>query len=379
MMAVAATSWLAFRGASVDKRIIFFYLFRQHFKNAFLVLFAFGLIIFIGQFAELARRLGGSGNWSMADLLIISTYRVPILMQAVLPHIFIVSAALTLYRLSRHLELAAILQSGVSPWQLLLPVSACGLVFGVVYVGLLNPLAVMANSQAEGIRLAVTQSNRERTRSDETNELVTQDALGTTIIVANGSSSDGTTLYDTSFFRFDNGHDLVYRVDVSKALWSPDGWELVGGGSITEGGVTRPLIESKILASVSAEMLREKFGNEHSVSVFALPGKIRMATALGVSPLKFRVQFQWLAALPLLLAAVALLSAAITMRPLLMQQWKGDIVYTIFASFSLYVATTVLGVLGSRGLLSPAMSAWSVPFFVALAGVTIVLFRGEQS
>lgn len=367
------------RGASVDKRVIFFYLFRQHLKNALLVIFGFGLIIFIGQFADLSRRLGDGGNWSMADLLVIASFRVPILMQEVLPHIILVSAALTLYRLSRHLELVAVLQSGLSPWQLLMPVSACGLVLGLVYVSLLNPLAVMAEAEAEGITLSISQGSRERNRSDETNELVTQDAEGTTIIVANGSSSDGTTLYDTSFFRFDNEHNLLYRADVSKAEWSPVGWTLLGDGSITEGGVTRPLTEERIVAKVSAEMLREKFGDEYSVSIFALPGKIQMATALGLSPHKFRVQFQWLTALPVLLAAIALLSSAIVMRPLLMQQWKRDVFFTILVSFSLYVASTVLSVLGSRGLVSPSVAAWSVPFLVALAGVTVVLFKAEQS
>lgn len=378
MRSVAATWRPAIRGAFVDKRTIFLYLFRQHLKNALLVLFAFGLIVFIGQFGELARRYGGANGWSISNLLVISMYHAPILIQAVLPHIFIVSAALTLFRLSRHLELVAILQSGVSPWQLLMPISACGLVFGIVYVGLLNPLAVAANSEAEGLRLMLRQDNLERSRSNETEELVTKDAQGTTIIVAKGTSSQGTTLYDASFFRFDNNHNLIYRVDVSKALWSPNGWELFGDGMITENGITRPLIEQKIIASVSSEILREKFGSEQDVSVFALPGKIRVATALGLSPLKLRVQFQWLVALPLLLAAVALLSSAIIMRPLLVQQWKGDIIYIILASFLLYVATTVLGVLGSRGLLSPAMSIWSVPFFVTLAGVTVVLFKGEQ-
>lgn len=367
------------RGASVDKRVIYFYLFRQHLKNALLVLFGFGLIIFIGQFADLSRRLGDGGNWSMGDLLVIASFRVPILMQDVLPHIILVSAALTLYRLSRHLELVAVLQSGLSPWQLLMPVSACGLVLGLVYVSLLNPLAVMAEAEAEGITLSISQGSRERNRSDETNELVTKDAEGTTIIVANGSSSDGTTLYDSSFFRFDSEHNLIYRVDVSKAEWSPVGWTLLGDGSITEGGVTRPLTEDRIVAKVSAEMLREKFGDEYSVSIFALPGKIQMATALGLSPHKFRVQFQWLTALPVLLAAVALLSSAIVMRPLLMQQWKRDVFFTIFVSFSLYVASTVLSVLGSRGLVSPSVAAWSVPFLVALAGVTVVLFKAEQS
>ncbi len=363
----------------MDKHIIYSYLFRQHFKNAILVLFAFCLIVFIGQFAEVARRYGGSSDWSVSDLLAVSIYRTPLLIQEVLPYIFLVSAALTLYRLSRHRELAAILQSGVSPWQLLLPVSACGLVFGIVYIGLLNPLAVLANSEAEGIRLSITEGSRERTRSDETDELVTKDAEGTTIIIANGTSAEGKTLYDASFFRFDNDHNLVYRVEVVRALWSPDGWTLSGGGTITQDGVTRPLTETKIIATVSSDMLREKFGNVQSATVFALPDKIRVATALGLSPLKFRVQFQWLAALPALLAAVALLSSAIVMRPLLIQQWKSDVAYTILASFLLYVATTVLGVLGSRGLLSPFMSAWSVPFFAALAGVTIVLFKGEQA
>ncbi|MCR9136021.1 MAG: LptF/LptG family permease [Alphaproteobacteria bacterium] len=363
----------------MDKRVIYFYLFRQHLKNALLVLFAFSLILLIGQFADMSRRLGDGGNWSMVDLFVIATFRVPILMQDVLPHIILVSAALTLYRLSRHLELVAILQSGLSPWQLLMPVSACGLVFGIAYVSVLNPLAVRAEAEADGLTLSINQGSRERNRSDETNELVTKDAEGTMIIVANGSSSDGTTLYDTSFFRFDNEHNLIYRADVSKAVWSPEGWTLPGDGSITEGGITRPLTESMIVASVSAEMLREKFGDEYSVSVFALPGKIQMATALGLSPHKFRVQFQWLAALPVLLAAVALLSSAIVMRPLLMHQWKSDVILTILASFFLYVVSTVLGVLGGRGLVSPAVAAWSVPFFVALAGVTVVLFKAEQS
>ena len=363
----------------MPNRTIYFYLFRQHLNNALWVLFAFCLIVFIGQFAELARRYGGATTWTTSDILIISVYRIPMLMQSVLPHIFIISAALTLFRLSRHLEIATALQSGLSPWQILMPISACGLFFGAVYMILINPLGVQANSEADALRRSLSPTQAEQGATDRSNQLVTQDADGTTIIVANGSSAEGTTLYDASFFRFDNDHNLVYRVETVQAAWSPDGWELSQGGTITQEGVTRPLTEVKILARVSVDMLREKFGDELSITVFQLPGKIAMAQALGLSPHKFRVQFQWLVALPFLLASVTLLSSAIIIRPLLLQHWKGDVLFTILASFTLYVTTTVLGVLASRGLLSPTLSVWIVPVMASLIGVTIILYKGERS
>jgi lipopolysaccharide export system permease protein len=105
--------------------------------------------------------------------------------------------------------------------------------------------------------------------------------------------------------------------------------------------------------------VQESFASPDTLSVWALPGFIRLLERSGFSSIRHRLHYASLLALPLLCGTMALVSAGFSMR----QTRRGGVARMIgsgvAAGFALFVISKVAEEFGQSGVLPVVLAAWA--------------------
>src|SRR5207344_509303 len=118
--------------------------------NAVLVVFAsiFVLVVLI-DYIELMRRAGDIPNVSAALVAKTSLYRVPQVVERILPFCVLIGAMSCYLNLSRRLELVVARSAGLSAWQFVMPALVVAFVLGVLATTIYNPISAVLQERSK--------------------------------------------------------------------------------------------------------------------------------------------------------------------------------------------------------------------------------------
>ncbi|GHC68763.1 LPS export ABC transporter permease LptG [Limoniibacter endophyticus] len=338
----------------------------------FLGIFA---LVFIVTFTEFSSRTSGLANYNVQDALTVSILRVPMIMLQTVPFVGLFSAMGTLVSLNRKYELVVARAAGISAWQFLLPICLGALLFGIASVGILNPIAASGFARAEAIEVEL----RSGVASPGNNVIpwIRQTTSeGDTIVGAQATLDEGLTLVNASFFQFADNGDLTRRIDAERAYLRDGYWELQG---IRQQRGATEIVENgfQIKTNLRPEFVQERLAQPETIPFYELPGKIEIARSFGLQANAFAMQFHSLVAQPMLLVAMTLIAATVSMRFVRMGQSAVMILGGIVAGFLLYVISVLVQAFGTAGFVPPAIAAW-VPVAIAMFfGVTFLLHKED--
>lgn len=354
------------------------YLFRRHLTMIAQVMAAIVVVAYLVDFTEFARRAGGWPSYTVAKGLYLSAMRMPMIVMLVWPFVALLAAIGVLMSLNRRYELVVARSVGLSAWQFLAPLCLASFLVGTVAVAVVNPVAAWSLSAVE--ELEMTFRGWSPDRSDELAvPWFSQDAGdgGITIIGADRTARHGQLLGDAVFLQVDAGGNLVERYDARTATLEAGRWHLEDVRR-TFGDRQKEVLEAADLPTeLRPEFVEQQLAAPQATSVYELPGKVRVARALGLQPNRFAMQFHSLMALPMLMVAMTLIAATVSLRFARMGQSASVILGGILAGFLLYVALVVFTAFGNVGFIPPVLAAW-VPVVVAMFfGVTFLLHRED--
>src|SRR5512142_2551030 len=114
--------------------------FGLRFLNAVLVVFVgiFALVALI-DYVEMMRRAGDIPNVSAALVAKTSLYRVPQVVERILPFCVLIGTMSCYLTLSRRLELVVARSAGMSAWQFVMPAIVTAFVFGLIATTIHQP------------------------------------------------------------------------------------------------------------------------------------------------------------------------------------------------------------------------------------------------
>jgi lipopolysaccharide export system permease protein len=346
--------------------------FLQAIAIVFLTVFA---LIFLIDFVELMRRAGESRGASTLSLAHLAFLRTPAIAEQVLPFAILFGAIGSFLNLSRRLELVIARAAGVSVWQFGAPALIAALAVGVLAVTAYNPGAVAMKRQADRIEaklFARPQSEQVR------NVWLRQRSIdGQAILRASRSVDDGATLSDVTVFVFDENNQLLERVDAAEAQLRPGFWRLENARVLTLGIEPQNAAVYLLPTSLSRQEVRQSLGSPETVSFWSLPAAIRQLDQAGLDATRYRLRHQSLLARPLLLAAMVIVAASVSLRFFRFGGVAGMVLSGVAAGFMLYVATQVAEDLGSAGLLGTTVASWLPAIMGSLLG-TLVLLNQED-
>lgn len=353
------------------------YLFKRHAVTTLWFLAGVSALVFLIDFTELSRRTSALPSYSVGAALALSALRLPFVLQQILPFIGLFSAMSSLISLNRKYELVVARSTGVSAWQFLLPIGFSAFVFGLFAVLVLNPIGAIG-IQAASETEAVWKSGASNGTTASDLPWLRQKVDGeVTVIGAHGVLKDGADLRDAAFYRIGADDRIVERIDARRAVLAEAEWRLEGVTRRAANGDVTQQDTMVIPTNLNASVVGERISRPDMIAFPQLLAKIRSAQAFGYPVRALATQFQTLLALPMLLVAMTLIAATVSLRFVRLGQSLVLVLGGIVAGFLLYVVMVLAKAFGSAGVIAPAAAAW-FPVVAAMAfGVTYLLYRED--
>ena len=184
-------------------------------------------------------------------------------------------------------------------------------------------------------------------------------------------------LLDVVLIHLDKDGNIVSRQDAKSAKLE-DGYWLLNGVTETRAGHVPVRQEStRISTNLRREFVQERMTQTETVAFFDLSHKIEVAKSFGLSSKALETQYHFLLSTPLLLVAMTLIAATVSLKFSRFAQSRSVILGGIVSGFVLYVVTVLVRAFGSGGVVPPTVAVW-VPVVVALAlGATILLHQED--
>jgi lipopolysaccharide export system permease protein len=335
-------------------------------------------LIFMIDLIELLRQARNSKTLSMTSLMWIAALRLPSFSEILLPFAVLCGSIGALLSLSRKSELAVMRAGGMSVWQFLRPGLTVGLLVGAFSVAVYNPMATEARNESERIMAEAFGRDTNLLAKEGIGSWLRQDgADGPSVMNAKAVANQGLTLAGVIIFHYGRDERFLERIDAERAELSDGYW------NITNAWITRPGREAEKFEvyTLSTFLTRERaldaFGAENSVSIHELPGLIEMAEKARLPVERFRVQYQLLLSRPLLLTAMVLLAATVSLRSFRMGGIQTMVVTGMVGGIGFFLITEVSRQAGLAGFLPAAVAIWMPVLLACLVSVTVLLHQED--
>ncbi|MDW6021277.1 LPS export ABC transporter permease LptG [Mesorhizobium sp. BAC0120] len=357
-------------------RTLFAYFFRRYVATFVQFFIGLCLIAYLVDFTEMSRFKSTLPNYTVGAGLLVSALHVPLIAQTAIPFIVLFAAIATLMALNRRYELVVARSAGVSAWQFLAPLCLGSFLVGVVAVTIFNPVGAHALTWAQ--QLEASFSGDEGNNVDARAPWIRQrDQDGVTIIGAKSTAKRGLQLNQVTFLQIDDSGDIIQRIDARQANLAEGKWVVDGATLQRSGDAPERVGQTEIKTNLKPEYVEQKLARPETIPFFELPAKMRAAWSFGLNANGFGMQFHSLIALPMLLVAMTLIAATVSMRFARMGQSATMILGGVLAGFLLYVVSVLVKAFGTAGIVPPVVAAW-IPVVVAMFfGVTFLLYRED--
>jgi lipopolysaccharide export system permease protein len=356
-------------------------LFRYFLKRHLLTLMWFFLgvtaLIFLIDFIETSSLRGSVPGFTVADSLLLTLMRVPLILQQTLPFIMLFGGITVMISLNRRQEMVVTRAAGISVWQFILPFVTGALITGLLALFVLNPLAAAGMRHAtdiEGQMKAAKQLARKNLPIPWLRQITDKDDV---IIGAQSVDDGGTILNQAVFIHFGPESRIVLRQDAEWAKLKDGYWLLNGVTETRPGQIPVVLKTAQVRTNLKREFIQQRLSTPETVAFLDIPSKMRAARSFGVSTNALATQFHSLASMPFLLIAMTLISATVSLKFSRFNQSQTMILGGVLSGFVLYVITVLVKAFGSSGVVPPFVAAW-IPVVVAMfLGSTILLHQED--
>lgn len=353
--------------------------FGMRFLNTVLIVFL-GLFFLVAllDYIELMRRAGDVPNASALLVAKTSFFRVPHVIERIMPFCVLIGAMSSYLNLSRRLELVVARSAGVSAWQFVSPAVIIAFLLGVFATTVYNPVSALLQEQSKRYESQLFGENSTGLGgSGESFWASQRNADGLAIINAKSSRDQGIELSGVTVFTFDHAGRFKQRVEARAAVLKPGVWQLLDARVYTPGvlPVDQPVF--RLETSLTPEQVRESFATPETVPFWELPLYIKIAEHAGLVAAGYRLQFQKLLARPFLLAAMVFLAAAVSLRFFRFGGVQKMVLSGVAAGFLLYVLSKVTEDLSKAELMHPVAAAWLPVLAGGLTGFIALLYQED--
>jgi lipopolysaccharide export system permease protein len=303
-------------------------------------------------------------------------FRVPQLLEKMMPFCILIGAMTCYLALSRRLELVVARAAGVSAWQFIAPALASAMVLGVLATTAYNPMSanlreVSKRMEAELFGNAPGGGGVQDAAGFWINQV---NSDGQAIINAARSEQQGVRLTGLTVFRLDNNDQFQERIEAQQATLEEGHWLFK---SVRRYTLNNPPVDQDsftLPTSLTPAQVRNSFSTPETVSFWQLPGYIRSSESSGFATAGYRLQYHKLIALPFLLAAMVMLAASVSLRFFRFGGVQKMVLSGVGAGFLLYVLSKVTEDLSKAELMHPIASAWLPVCVGGLTGFLALLY-----
>jgi lipopolysaccharide export system permease protein len=334
----------------------------------------FALVLLI-EYIEMMRRTANVPNVSALLAAQIALYRVPQMIERLMPFCVLIGAMSCYLTLSRRLELVVARAAGMSAWQFIAPALIVALALGALATAVYNPVSTALQERAKRHESELFGHYKSALEQTSGGFWVRQrSGEGQAIINAATSQQQGVQLGGVTVFTFDQTGKFRERIEAKSASLEPGHWRLREARVHAIGTPPVDHDSYRVPTTLTAEQVRESFATPETVSFWQLPLYIQIAERAGLGAHGYRLQYQKLLARPFLLVAMVFLAAAVSLRFFRFGGVQRMILSGVGAGFLLYVLSKVTEDLSKAELMHPIAAAWLPVFVGGLTGLVALLY-----
>jgi len=248
----------------------------------------------------------------------------------------------TLYSLNRRSELIVLRASGLSAWRFLSPAIFVTATLGLIWSAAFNPLASAAMN-------------------------------------AHDNMVENATFY---LFEMNANGTAVFerRLDAKTAELVTQGyWQLKDVTENAEGELPQVQSAVSLPTVITIEDIRDTTGNNALPPFWEFPETIKKTERAGFSTTSLRMQLNKLLALPIMLIAMTVIAAGVSMK---LTREGGTLRLLIIGGvlgFAVYFADNVVSAFGEASALPILLAAWAIPLFVLFFGLELLLLKHRMA
>jgi lipopolysaccharide export system permease protein len=336
------------------------------------------LLLVLVDYIEMVRRTSGLASASAIMVAETSLFRVPQLLEKMMPFCVLIGAMTCYLALSRRMELVVARAAGVSAWQFISPALASALVLGILATVAYNPMSATLRERSKQMEAELFGDAPGGGVQDASGFWINQsNSEGQAIINAARSEQQGIRLTGLTVFRFDPDLQFRDRIEAREATLEDGRWLFK---SVRRYTLDAPPVDqdTMILAtSLTPAQVRNSFSTPETVSFWQLPGYIRSSESSGFATAGYRLQYQKLIAQPFLLAAMVMLAAAVSLRFFRFGGVQKMVLSGVGSGFLLYVLSKVTEDLSKAELMHPLAAAWLPVCVGGLTGFLALLYQED--
>jgi lipopolysaccharide export system permease protein len=338
------------------------------------VFFLVGIIDYI----EMTRRVGDMPNVSSFTAAQISFFRLPLMLERLMPFCVLIGAMTCYLALSRRLELVVARAAGVSAWQFIAPALGSAIVLGVLATVAYNPMSANLRELSKRMEAELFGNAPGGGVQDASGFWLNQvNNEGQWIINAARSEQQGGRLTGLTVFRFDTALQFKERIEAREATLEEGRWVFKG---VRRFFLDSPPVEQDnlyVATTLTQAQVRNSFSTPETVSFWQLPNYIRSSESSGFATAGYRLQYHKLIAQPFLLAAMVMLAASVSLRFFRMGGVQKMVLSGVGAGFLLYVLSKVTEDLSKAELMHPIAAAWLPVCVGGLTGFLALLYQED--
>jgi len=333
------------------------------------------MLLVLVDYIEMVRRTSSIPTASALMVAQTSLFRVPQLLEKLMPFCILIGAMSCYLALSRSLELVVARAAGISAWQFITPALVAALLMGVLATVAYNPLSAAMQERSKEMEAQLFSNGGVQNVEQSWVNQVTSE--GQSIISAALSQNQGTRLSGVTVFRFNPDGSFRDRIDARDANLEPGEWRL--GGARIYSMTAAPVIQDNLLlkTNLTPAQVRNSFATPETVSFWQLPAYIQSSASSGLATAGYRLQYQKLLARPFLLASMVLVAAAVSLRFFRFGGVQKMVLSGVAAGFLLYVLSKVTEDLSKAELMYPLAAAWLPVCVGGLSGFLALLHQED--
>ncbi len=349
--------------------------FARHFAKMVLSIFLMGFLLIMAvtyvEFFNRAFKGDFTGGFTLA---LVALFRVPSMTEDALPFAVLYGSIAAFVVANRRLEVVVTRAAGISAIQFLLPACIVGLVIGIVGTTVYNPVAASLLNLSNQLTTQVIPTGHRPPVSGNGAVWVRQATKdGKSIVGAPQSFDDGLGLIGVTAYVFDHGGKFREQIDADRGHYEPGLWRLENAIVTAPNATPRRVATYRLPTNLSASEVKRTFLQLESISFWSLPGLAASAQRAGVPGNRFLLQYNVLLSRPILLLAMVLIAANVSLRFSRSRDVGWMIITGVAVGFMLYVLMKIAWDLGSGGIVPPPLAAWLPAIVATLFGVTVLL------
>jgi lipopolysaccharide export system permease protein len=336
------------------------------------------LLLVLVDYIEMVRKTSGLVSASAITVAATSLFRVPQLLEKMMPFCVLIGTMTCYLALSRRLELVVARAAGVSAWQFMSPALASAIVLGVLATVAYNPMSANLRELSKRMEAELFGSAPGGGIQDASGFWLNQvNSDGQWIINAARSEQQGVRLTGLTVFRFDNDYQFKERIEAREAALEEGRWVFKSARRFF---LDAPPVDQEsffVTTSLTPAQVRNSFSTPETVSFWQLPGYIRSSESSGFATAGYRLQYHKLIAQPFLLAAMVMLAASVSLRFFRFGGVQKMVLSGVGAGFLLYVLSKVTEDLSKAELMNPIAAAWLPVCVGGLTGFLALLYQED--